>query len=124
MVLVVGLVLSLIFLDWPWPLVVALPLAAFDIFEIVVWLRWRKRRSITGAESLVGERGKVVTECRPDGQVRVKGQLWRARCSTGADVGERVEVTALDGMTLEVAPAGLATLTDRAASSSGRAPDF
>jgi membrane protein implicated in regulation of membrane protease activity len=44
----------------------------------------------------------VVTRCAPLGQVRLQGELWRARCEEGADPGERVRVRALDGLTLVV----------------------
>jgi membrane-bound serine protease (ClpP class) len=58
----------------------------------------------TGAEGLVGEVGEVVGACEPTGRVRVKGELWQARCATPAIVGQRVRVTAVDGLTLEVEP--------------------
>jgi membrane protein implicated in regulation of membrane protease activity len=34
----------------------------------------------------------------------VLGELWEARCAEGADVGERVRIEALDGLTLVVTP--------------------
>jgi membrane protein implicated in regulation of membrane protease activity len=34
--------------------------------------------------------------------VKVQGELWQARCDGGADVGERVQVKALEGLTLVV----------------------
>jgi membrane-bound serine protease (ClpP class) len=55
-----------------------------------------------GPETLVGAVGRVVTPCRPLGQVRVQGELWRASCADGADEGEEVRVVALDGLTLLV----------------------
>ena len=55
-----------------------------------------------GPETLVGSSGRVVTACHPLGQIRVQGELWRARCAEGADVGEQVRVVALDGLTLTV----------------------
>jgi membrane protein implicated in regulation of membrane protease activity len=55
-----------------------------------------------GPETLVGSVGQVVTPCMPLGQVRLQGELWRARCAEGADVGEQVRVLDLDGLTLVV----------------------
>jgi membrane protein implicated in regulation of membrane protease activity len=41
---------------------------------------------------------------RPDGQVRIDGEIWRARCERGCDAGATVVVRAVDGLTLEVEP--------------------
>ncbi|MGH3047779.1 MAG: NfeD family protein, partial [Gaiellaceae bacterium] len=55
-----------------------------------------------GPETLIGATAEVVAACRPRGQVRLQGELWQARCEEGADVGERVRVRALEGLTLLV----------------------
>ena len=46
----------------------------------------------------------MTAACRPEGQVRIKGELWQARCEAGADVGDTVRVERLDGLTLVVSP--------------------
>jgi membrane protein implicated in regulation of membrane protease activity len=38
----------------------------------------------------------------PVGQVRVRGELWEARCSDDADVGEAVRIVRIEGLTLVV----------------------
>jgi membrane protein implicated in regulation of membrane protease activity len=63
--------------------------------------RWEPK---TGAEAMIGEEAEVVTACRPLGEVRVQGELWRARCDEGADVGESVRIERIDGLTLVVRP--------------------
>jgi membrane-bound serine protease (ClpP class) len=55
-----------------------------------------------GVETLVGRRGVATSACRPYGQVRVRGELWQARCDGGADTGDQVEVVAVEGLTLAV----------------------
>jgi membrane-bound ClpP family serine protease len=102
--LVIGTILSFMFLDPPWRYLVLIPLAAWEAFEIWIWLRWRRVRSITGAEAIVGATGRALTDCRPDGQVRVKGQIWRAHCADGVDAGEDVVVGSFEGLRLTVAP--------------------
>ena len=52
----------------------------------------------------MGAAAEVVEPCFPDGWVRVRGELWRARCEAGADVGSRVHVRAVEGLTLVVSP--------------------
>ena len=70
------------------------------------FIRWSQRRkAVVGAEALVGRRAIVAADCMPEGQVRVAGELWQARCAPGADVGDEVVVREVDGLTLVVEPA-------------------
>jgi len=91
-------------LEPPWRYIVIFPLAAWEAFEIMLWLKWRGVKSITGVEAFVGSTGRAVTDCKPDGQVRVRGALWRARCPQGVDAGDHIVVEAIDGLVLTVAP--------------------
>ena len=77
-----------------------------EIGEAALWIRLsrRARPAIGGAETLVGAQGVAVSACRPEGQVRVGGELWRAVCPDGVDAGEPVVVEGLTGLTLRVRP--------------------
>jgi membrane-bound serine protease (ClpP class) len=44
----------------------------------------------------------VLSACRPDGQVRLNGEIWDARCTGGAAEGETVRVVGRRGLTLLV----------------------
>jgi membrane-bound serine protease (ClpP class) len=101
-----GAVLLAIFvLPAPWGLALVGTAAVVEIAETFFWIhlsrRWRVR---AGAETLIGAHAEVASACRPLGQVRVAGELWRARCEAGADVGERVRIRGRDGLTLLVEP--------------------
>ena len=100
----IGIILAVIFLDDWLRIVVIGGLLVFEVIEISIWLRWRKRRSITGSGTMVGETGLAVTDCRPSGQVKLRGQHWSATCPQGVSAGERVVVTAIWGLKLEVTP--------------------
>ena len=106
MALLVAILLALLFLPWPWDLVVILGGLAVETVELTWGLslarRWKPK---TGAEAMIGELAEVVTACRPLGEVRVRGELWRAQCADGADVGESVRIERIDGLTLVVARA-------------------
>jgi membrane protein implicated in regulation of membrane protease activity len=104
MSLVIGTILSFMFLDPPWRYLAIIPLALWEVFEIYIWLKWRRVRSITGVEAYVGTVGRATTDCDPDGQVRVKGQLWRAHCDEHVEAGDEIVVRGVDGLRLEVAP--------------------
>jgi membrane-bound serine protease (ClpP class) len=99
------LLIALDVLSGTWALVVLLGAAVIEVGETAFWLRLSRRYRVRiGAETLPGSRAVVVAGCRPDGQVRLNGELWQARCVPGADVGTRVVVRGLDGLTLLVEP--------------------
>jgi membrane-bound serine protease (ClpP class) len=78
---------------------------AIELGEAGFWIRLsQRRRPAIGAESLIGAEGVATRECRPRGQVRVKGELWQAVCPAGADPGDAVVVQGVSGLTLEVRP--------------------
>ena len=80
--------------------------AVVEIGESFAWYWWsRRRRARVGVEALVGREAVVVLPCRPEGQVRIDGELWRARCDAGADAGDRVSIRGIEGLTLLVGPA-------------------
>ena len=105
MILVVAVLLAVFVLPPPWGYAAVAAAAAIEVAEIVLFVRWSQRRRVQmGAETLVGATAVVVEPLRPDGLVRVVGELWRARCDREVDAGVRVRVRALDGLTLEVEP--------------------
>lgn len=104
MTTVIGATLAILFVDPPWRYVIIGGLLLTDVFQIAIWLKWRKKKSITGIESLVGQGGRAMTTLDPEGQVQVRGQLWSARSSERVEVGDDVTVTAVEGLKLEVAP--------------------
>jgi membrane-bound serine protease (ClpP class) len=86
-----------------WAVVLLVGTGIFELSQTFFWLRYSNRRAaIVGAETLVGRIAEVAEECRPYGHVRVQGELWRAHCAEGAGLGERVRITGIDGLTLEV----------------------
>jgi membrane-bound serine protease (ClpP class) len=100
--LLVAIVL-LILVPFPWKIVAfAIGLALF-VGELVFW-NWRVRsqRVRTGVATMVGETGTVLSPCRPNGQVQLGGEIWKARCDMGADHGDTVVVVAVDGLTVIV----------------------
>ncbi|HZA60056.1 MAG TPA: hypothetical protein VE754_00045 [Actinomycetota bacterium] len=97
MSLIIGGTLAWFFLPLPWSVIVILGLAAFEVFEIMIWVRWRQRRSIAGAEGLVGARGVLA----PGSRVRIRGTTYPARVLNGAD-GDAVVVEEVEGITLVV----------------------
>lgn len=104
MFFLLGIVL-LIFVPWPWNLVSATACLVLFCGELWFWShRMRGRHKAVGAQTLVGKEADVLAACRPTGQVRIGGEIWQARCETGAEAGETVRVVGLNGLTLLVEP--------------------
>jgi membrane protein implicated in regulation of membrane protease activity len=102
MSLILAIVIAALFLDWPWNAIVVAAAGLWEAFEIAIFLRWRKRPSTFGPEALIGARGVAVTACKPEGQARIVGRFWSVACDEGAEPGDPVVVTAVEGTKLRV----------------------
>jgi len=101
----IAILLALFVLPSPWGLVAVVAAAALEVLEAWLFIAWsHRRRPAVGAEALVGKQAVAVSELVPDGQVRLDGELWRARCEAGARLGQPVVVRGVDGLTLVVEP--------------------
>jgi membrane-bound serine protease (ClpP class) len=101
----VALGLALFVLPSPWSFIAVGAGAAVELGE--AWFWWwlsHRRRPAVGVETLVGARVTAVGPCRPEGQVRVRGEIWGARCEAGLDTGDEATVTAVERLTLVVEP--------------------
>ncbi|MGI9861862.1 NfeD family protein [Moorella naiadis] len=58
--------------------VTALGLAAFVAFLLGAVVKARRRRVVTGQESLQGAMGVALTDLKPEGIIRVEGERWKA----------------------------------------------
>ena len=61
----------------------------------------------TGSEELVGALAEVRSVLDPEGQVWIEGALWRARLAGNGgpmQLGDRVRIDAVEGLTLVVHP--------------------
>ena len=68
---------------------------------------WSKRRRATvGAETLVGRTAVVVRALTPRGQVKLDGEVWEAAPSWIFLPGDEVVIRAVEGLLLDVEPAG------------------
>ncbi|HSL84891.1 MAG TPA: nodulation protein NfeD, partial [Thermoanaerobaculia bacterium] len=79
--------------------ILATVVVLFLMFQV---LRAHRNRVRTGTEGMVTERGRAWNDLRPEGKVFVHGELWDAVAEAPVAKGERVEVVAVDGMTLRV----------------------
>ena len=69
-------------------------------------VRTRFATPTIGREWMIGEMGEAVVDVDPEGTVRVRDALWRARVNraTPIDAGAPIRVVSISGMILEVEP--------------------
>ncbi|SCZ84928.1 conserved membrane hypothetical protein [Nitrosomonas mobilis] len=88
------------------PLIVTFTLlsAGVCIFILGMALKARKRPVVTGSERMLHSVGEVMEDFDREGWVRVQGEQWRARTHSPLKARQRVKVTAMHGLLLEVEP--------------------
>jgi membrane-bound serine protease (ClpP class) len=76
--------------------------ALFFLVAIGLALRARKRKVTTGGRGLMGEVGVARTALKPEGDVFIHGEIWKAEADQPIKKGEKVIVTAVEHLTLKV----------------------
>ena len=83
---------------------VALIASALMLWVLLRFAGLRRRRARTGQEELIGHEAVALEDFSGSGHVRLMGERWNARASEPVSRGQTLRVTAVDGLTLEVAP--------------------
>jgi membrane protein implicated in regulation of membrane protease activity len=105
--LLLAAIAGLFILPDPWRFIVLGAVALFEVAEVWFWITFLMRYHITtGVEGMIGEVGQVLEDCDPTGRVRLRGEIWNARCTLGAGSGTSVRVAGVDSLTLVVEPLG------------------
>ncbi len=89
----------------PWAAIagICVLMVAWDVFTYVMGNRALDCDVVRDLETMVGQTGTAVTELKPDGHVRLRGELWAARSTDGLIArGTPVEVVTQEGLKLEV----------------------
>ena len=63
----------------------------------------RRRPIVSGREYLIGESG-VMLDLEGDSYARIQGETWKVRSGRVLRAGERVRVTGIEGLVLQVEP--------------------
>lgn len=93
-------------LSWITLLVGLVGVPLFMVAGMPAMVRTRFSTPTIGREWMIGEEGEAVTLVSPDGVVRVRGGLWRARTNRATPIPLHggVRVVEVDGLLLEVEP--------------------
>ena len=98
-------IVGLFLLPGPWNVILFAVALVFEVGEIYLWMKFLERYRVRGgAEGMLGERVTVIETLEPEGLVRVRGEVWKARMDAGEtmSVGERGTVLSVDGLTVTV----------------------
>jgi membrane-bound serine protease (ClpP class) len=105
--LLVLLFLALWFFDvkitWEIILAVVLVVAVFFVIMHRAVVPALRRRKVTGAEGMIGQKGLVIRNLQPRGTIKIKDEYWEAISQEGdIPAGEEVEVVGINRLVLEV----------------------
>ncbi len=87
-----------------WPMIAAVTgtTAGFFLVVLGMLIKVRQRPVVSGREEMIGALGEVVTTSNEGLRVHVHGETWGAQAHESLRPGQRVKVTGLSGLTLEV----------------------
>jgi membrane-bound serine protease (ClpP class) len=93
----------------PWPMVAGISVASALFLISVAGMALKSRRNpiVSGHEAMIGAVGEVLEGASGGGKsmVRVHGELWSAHSEKPLTRGQKVRVTGIDGLVLQVIPA-------------------
>ncbi|HUJ85869.1 MAG TPA: nodulation protein NfeD [Burkholderiales bacterium] len=83
---------------------IAVASAAFLILVIGMLVRGRRRPVVTGREEMIGASAVALEDFSGEGWARVHSENWRVRAGGPVRKGQKLRVTAIEGLLLDVAP--------------------
>jgi len=83
---------------------VAVVVSGFLFIVIRAVYKAHRVKPVTGMEGIIESTAVVSSTLRPEGQVKISGEIWRAVSGTGRTIkqGKQVRVVSMDGLTLTV----------------------
>jgi membrane-bound serine protease (ClpP class) len=90
----------------PWvAIAVSAGFGGITVFLVRLAVRARRRKSLLGADALVGSAASAMEPLTPEGHVLVDGEIWRAVASESVTTGARLRVVGHEQYLLRVEPA-------------------
>jgi len=81
--------------------------AGFLILMVGMLVKSRRRAVVSGREQMLGATGEALGDFDLEGWARVHGEQWKVRSSRPVRRGQKLRVTAMEGLVLRVEPAGI-----------------
>lgn len=92
---------------WQVILLMTLVSAAFFLVLMNLAIKSFGKKIVTGREALVGSEGVILTAHKNHLEVRIQGEIWKARCDKPLTVGQKVSVIKVSDLLLTVEPKNL-----------------
>ena len=83
---------------------VAVVLSGFLFIVVRAVYKAHRVKPVTGKDGIIDSAAVVSSTLKPEGQVKIYGEIWRAVSDTGKNIkqGKKVRVISIDGLTLTV----------------------
>jgi membrane-bound serine protease (ClpP class) len=90
----------------PWPLIAAIAFlsALFIVAVVGMAMQARKRPVVSGSEEMIGAAGEVIEDFAQEGWARIHSETWKVSSMVPLKRAQKIRVTAINGLVLEVAP--------------------
>lgn len=89
--------------SWPLKIMVGALLTVCNFALAVLIMKSLIRQPQTGAEGMIGAPGLVTGVGTSDYHVKIRGELWRAQSPERLEIGDKIVVRQVNGLTLDVA---------------------
>jgi len=76
--------------------------AGFLIFVMGMLVKSGRRAVVSGREQMIGAHGEALDDFETEGWARVQGEQWKVRAAGAVRRGEKLRVTAMHGLVLDV----------------------
>ncbi len=83
-------------------IVVAIFITLFFSYALVKAMKAKKAKPKIGEGDLIGEKGIAITDLKPKGQVKVRGEIWQAEAEEEIKEGEEIIVIEQERLKLKV----------------------
>jgi len=76
--------------------------AGFFLWVMARVYTMRRKKIITGAEGMIGMTGEAMEDFTGEGRIWIHGESWKAQCADPVRKGQKIKVTAKEGLLLKV----------------------
>jgi len=90
----------------------AVAMGGLLLWLVTYLLRFRRRGAVSGRESILGGTGIAMESFSGDGHVWLESETWAARSKVPIDKDQKVSISAMNGLVLDVEPIDAGQSTD------------
>ena len=83
-------------------IVIIIAIASFFIYALIKVAKAKKIKPRIGEGDLVGKKGVAITDIKPEGQVKVSGEIWKAESDEEIRKGDKIMVSEQKRLKLKV----------------------